>query len=197
MTNTEKILLGIGIAAASGVGGYFVYKYYFKMDLTNSGIELLKQLEGDGSKIYLDTRGFPTGGIGHKLLPADFAKLNITPDTALHTPVPKPLIKQWADKDFSDSEKAIRDTVKVSLKPSERDALLIFTHNVGVQGWKDSLLLREVNRKAPALDIIKAFGHYHRPNLETRRAKEARLFLTGKYSNYLTPAELKTYFIAP
>ena len=69
--------------------------------------------------------------------------------------------------------------------------------NIGETGFKNSTLAKKINSKASPLEIIKAFSMWKNPAvLANRRAKEARLFLTGVYSPVLSTIDYNQYFKA-
>lgn len=164
--------------------------------MTNNGLDFLQKEEGYKLTVYPDSRELPTVGTGHLITSTDLKKWNLTPDTVIGKTITKKEAADLLNSDLDRFEKTVKDTIKVPLKPHEKDALISFAFNVGEGAFKTSSLAKRVNAKANATDIIKAFSLYHTPNLQKRRAREARLFLTGKYSNSLTPSELNTYFIS-
>lgn len=183
MNKIEKIAL-----AALGIGGaYLLYKKVFHRMISNSGLEFLENLEGFKTKAYKDVRGLMTIGVGHLILPAEsyLLKAVLTNDQ----------VKQLLDKDLDIYEKAVTDTIKVPLTKYQKDALVSFAFNVGVNGFKNSSLAKAINAKKHSSEIIKGFSQYRRPDvLKERRAKEARLFLTGNYSTILPEADFQKYF---
>jgi len=115
-----------------------------KKSISAKGIKQLKYLEGERLKVYIDQAGYPTVGVGHKVLPQDNLKIG---DTI--TPLQS---GKFLKQDLQNAERAIKMGVKVPLNQNQYDALVSFIFNVGVgaflNGGKNdapSTLLRKLN----------------------------------------------------
>ena len=92
-------------------------------------------------------------------------------------------VLQMFSKTIGRYEKAVNKYVTVDINQNEFDALVSFTYNVGIKAFRDSTLLRLLNRHQRVL----ATEQFHRWNkaggkeregLRKRRASEADLFAT-------------------
>lgn len=178
----------IGIIAGLGLVGFAAYKFIYKRRMISSdGINFLKTLEGFKNKMYPDSRGLPTIGVGHLIKPNEQNLKTIT--------LTDQQVRDLLDKDLDIFEKAVKDTIKVPLQKHQFDALVSFAFNVGVNAFKGSSLAKAINGRKGNDAIIQAFSQYRTPALlAKRRAKEARLYLTGNYSNLLANSEYNQYF---
>lgn len=146
---------------------------------TNSQLfEFIKKFEGCYTKAYYCPSGVLTIGIG----------CTNTKWTAKGT-ITIEQCKEAFNEDIKTFENGV-DSLGLSLKSYERDALISFAFNVGLGSLKSSTLIRiikEGNRNTT--DITNAFGMWVKgsggktlPGLVTRRQAEAKLFLTGSYN---------------
>ena len=90
--------------------------------------------------------------------------------------------KEYFTHDLNRFEKAVNQSVKVSINQNQFDALVSLTYNIGEQAFKDSTLLAKLNKG----DYIGAADQFPRWNkgggqvmkgLIRRRAAERELFL--------------------
>jgi lysozyme len=185
----NKTVKTIGIISAIGLGGFLAYRFLFKHRMiSNNGLNFLKSLEGYKNKAYKDIRGLWTIGVGHLIDMIN--EKNLLSKTLTDSEVNKLL-----DKDLDRFEKAVDDTITVPLNQHQKDALVSFAFNVGINAFKNSTLAKVINAHGSPDQIIRAFSMYRTPAiLANRRAKEARLFLTGDYSNLLASTDFNKYF---
>lgn len=141
--------------------------------MDEEGLSQIAQFEGFSPAIYKDVGGKPTIGYGHLVAGEEEAKYKngITRDQA----------DQILRNDAMSAEKSVKDLVEVPLKQNQFNALASFVFNIGRKNFKDSTLLRELNK-----------GHYDKVGVElvrwnkvdgrvveglvNRRAVEASLF---------------------
>lgn len=176
----------MGIFSAAG---YAAYKIFNGRVISKKGIEFLTAIEGKRNKMYYDTKGLPTIGVGHLIKPNEqyLMTANLTDKQ----------VQKLFDKDLDRFEKVVKDSIKVPISQSQKDALVSIAFNIGETAFKNSTLVKLINAKAPNEEIIRAFSMWNKPNvLRERRAKEARLFTTGNYSQYLVIGELNKYYKA-
>ena len=146
--------------------------------LSKFGFNALKSHEGWNGRPYLDVAKVPTIGYG----------FTYYPNSKKVTMSDKPISKEEGDailrevlKDFED---AVNDLVVVPLNQNQFDALVSFVYNVGINAFKNSTLLRELNmgRYEKAADQFarwnKAGGRVVQ-GLVNRRRAERSLFLMG------------------
>lgn len=119
------------------------------MQMSEHGLELLKQWEGFELKVYKDSAGLPTIGVGHLITKSEQASGNI-----LIAGVPVPYAGGLTDQqaldllsqDVQPAEQAVNNGVKVALAQNQFDALVSFTFNVGVGSFNGSTLLKVLNQ---------------------------------------------------
>lgn len=105
------------------------------MDISLNGINFIKNWEGFRPDAYYCANGKLTIGYGHT--GPDVKKgMRITPETAL----------KLLDADLVNAERAVNQSVKVSLTQNQFDVLVSFTFNCGVDALKTSTLLKELNK---------------------------------------------------
>jgi lysozyme len=126
------------------------------MKMSEQGVHLLTQWEGFKTKIYKDSAGLPTIGVGHLLTRDELTsgkiyiksicglvELPIRYASGLTNEQVEALLKQ----DLAKFEKAVNDLVTVELTQYQFDALVSFAFNVGIGSFKNSTLLKRVNAK--------------------------------------------------
>lgn len=140
-------------------------------------LDFLVKEEGVKNRVYKDSAGIDTIGIGHKILPGEERLKSIT-----LTP------KQIEDLFFLDvvkAENAIKESIVVPLTPGQQAALISFVFNVGSGAFKKSTLLKLINEKRfteaslefPKWSFITINGKKQRsPGLMARRLREQQLF---------------------
>lgn len=119
------------------------------MQMSEHGLELLKQWEGFKPDVYKDSAGLPTIGVGHLI-----TKSEQTTGEIVIGGVPA----QYADgltdqqvldllsQDVEPAEQAVNNGVKLELDQNQFDALVSFTFNVGVGAFTGSTLLKVLNQ---------------------------------------------------
>jgi lysozyme len=106
------------------------------MQLSATGLELLKRSEGFRSRPYKDVNGFPTIGYGHRLLNPESFPAGISQARAA----------ELLATDVRDAEQAVARLVKVPLTQGQFDALVDFCFNLGAGRLSSSTLLKVLNR---------------------------------------------------
>jgi lysozyme len=105
------------------------------MELSETGLELIKGFEGFRRHTYLDAAGLPTIGYGHRQLnPAQYPD-GISEEEA----------SAILRNDVQDAIRTIERTVTVPLAQGQFDALVDFVFNLGCERLKRSTLLRALN----------------------------------------------------
>lgn len=152
------------------------------MNLSTRGIALLEELEGRYHKLYMDSGGEPTIGIGHLITRPERRSGNIMiggvavnyRDTLTDAQI-EALLRQ----DVAVAEKIIADTITADLNQNQYDALVCFVLNTGTTGNK---LRRAINSHAPEEVILAAWREWKHDNghvvqgLINRREKEIALW---------------------
>jgi GH24 family phage-related lysozyme (muramidase) len=112
------------------------------VNLSEVGAQTLAQREGTRLKPYNDSKGYCTTGIGHLVAYHRCTAADIAQWTLLSKEAAVELFR----KDLAASyEPAVNDFVKVPLTQNQYDALVSFVYNVGVNGFKNSTLLKRLN----------------------------------------------------
>ena len=149
-----------------------------RMEISETGIQMIKQHEGLRLTPYLDSAGLATIGYGH-LIQSHESFDGITEEEA----------EKILRYDIKIAETAVNDLVKEELFQHEFDALVSFVFNIGRGNFKDSTILKRINnrehRTEPEMVYIE-FGKwvYAKGNvikgLQKRRLMEAEQFRSGK-----------------
>jgi lysozyme len=121
-------------------------------------------------EVYNDSKGNPTVGMGHKVLPSDNLKVGAA--------ISVKQAEAFARKDLADSENAVNNSVNVPLHQYEYDALVSITFNTGVGGARR--LFEKVNEANYATVPI-TITTYRARGIEWRRELESRLFQASNY----------------
>lgn len=142
------------------------------MEISQAGIDLIKNSEGFSPRPYRCPAGYLTIGYGHVIRRGDTHLLSIDKDAA------EALLRQ----DVREAERAVNAMVAVPLAQHEFDALVSFVFNVGAGRFADSTLLELLN-EGRRKEAAEQFGKWVRsgskvlPGLVKRRQAERRLFL--------------------
>lgn len=105
------------------------------MKTSDEGVELIKKHEGLMLEVYDDVAGYATIGYGH-LIKGGEVFTTITEEEA----------EDILRADLVKAETCVTNAVKTPVSQAEFDALVSFTFNVGCQAFRNSTLLRMVNR---------------------------------------------------
>lgn len=140
------------------------------MKPSQSCIDFIKSFEGFREHAYLCPAGVPTIGYGT----TEYVNLGDT--------VTEEEAYELLKNDVQESADAIDDLVDVELTQNQYDALCSFVYNVGREAFKNSTLLKMLNRGKAASTIgpqfdrwTKAGGQVH-PGLIRRRTAERKMF---------------------
>src|SRR5215216_5405559 len=107
------------------------------MQISNVGLEDLKEYEGFRADAYRDTGGVWTVGFGTTRLDGRPVRKgdHVTQQKAM----------ECLKLDTSSSQACINEAVKVVLKQQQFDALVSFVYNVGSSAFRSSTLLKKLN----------------------------------------------------
>lgn len=154
------------------------------MQMSENGLELLKQWEGFKSKMYKDSAGLPTIGVGHLLTKSELTSGKITINNVsveYANGLTDQQILDLLSQDVDPAAAAVTARVKVTLSQNQFDALVSFTFNVGIGAFSGSTLLKVLNQgqynQVPdqLLRWNKAGGKVV-PGLTNRRQNEIKLW---------------------
>jgi len=147
--------------------------------ISQHGLEKLKQWEGLRTNAYQDTGGVWTIGYGHTAAagtPAPHQGMVITASEA----------EDILLKDLTQYEAAVENNVKVKLNDNQFAALVSFAFNVGINAFKNSTLLKKLNQgnfDAVPTELMKwtKAGGKKLQGLVNRRRAEGYLWMEGAY----------------
>ena len=153
------------------------------MKLSKAGLLFIKSKEGWENKVYLDSAGLSTIGVGHLIMtPVDKHLTEVTGKD------PRVIVKLTDDEvlkllqlDVAIFERLINEEVKVELTQNQFDALVAFVFNVGAGAFKKSTLLRKLNEEKPK-EVLAEFlkwvnaGKKYIKGLYVVRVAESKIF---------------------
>lgn len=147
------------------------------LELSRSGLDLIKKFEGFRASRYEDIAGKATIGYGHLIKPGETFPMTITQDRA----------EKILAMDSQEAQAGVRRGVAVPLTQNQFDALTSFVFNFGETNFRGSTLLKKLN----AGDYLGAADEFLRWNkarvdgvlrevagLTNRRIAERHLFLS-------------------
>jgi len=120
------------------------------MQMSENGLELLKQWEGFKLTVYNDSAGLPTIGVGHLITQSERNSGNIIINGVAVKYAGGLTDQQVVDllsQDVQPAEESVNNGVKVPLNQNQFDALVSFTFNVGGGAFAGSTLLKVLNQK--------------------------------------------------
>ncbi|AVE48832.1 lysozyme [Serratia marcescens] len=146
------------------------------MQISKTGIELIKRFEGLELKAYQDSVGVWTIGYGWTQ-PVDGKKVG--PGMVIDQATADRLLKCGVVQ----YELGVNQLVKVTITQGQFDALVSFAYNLGLRSLSTSTLLRELNsgnKQDPANEFDKwvYVGGMKLNGLVARREAERELFLS-------------------
>ena len=141
------------------------------MKLDTNGYAKLHEREGLRLKPYLDTRGIPTIAMGN-ITYLDGRKVTME-DRALTLEEANELGKLTADKFALEVDKLVKSDVN----QNQFNALVSLAYNIGLNGFKNSTVLRLVNANPDNGKIQEAFMMWTKnPELVGRRKSEVKQY---------------------
>lgn len=111
--------------------------------------QFLREAEGWRNTVYMDVTGHGTIGCGHLLSRMEFltGTIQIGPDLVDYSSgLTDDQVDQLLEQDLEPVIQALDRLVKVPLNPNQYAALASFVFNVGVNAFKNSTLLKKLNR---------------------------------------------------
>lgn len=119
------------------------------MQMSKKGLDLLAQWEGIKLTVYKDVAGLPTIGVGHLLTRDELSsgKILIHDNPIRYVDgLTEEQVMQLLSQDVQAVEKSVTDEVQVDLQLHQFDALVSFTFNVGKGAFRNSTLLKLLNK---------------------------------------------------
>jgi lysozyme len=120
------------------------------MKISENAKKLLAEWEGFETQVYRDVAGLPTIGVGHLLTQDERSsgKITINGQTVRYgNGITKQQVYDLLDQDLDRFEDAVNKRVKVPLEQNQFDALVSFSFNVGIGAFKNSTLLKRLNKR--------------------------------------------------
>jgi lysozyme len=148
------------------------------MNISQAGLNAIKQYEGYSGTTYLDVAGKATIGYGHLLKQGESYPDGITEEQA----------EALLLADLTDAQNAVNAMVKVPLTQNQFDALVSFAYNLGAAALDGSTLLADLN-KGDYADAANQFPLWDHSNhqvvqgLLARRKAEQSMFLGNGPAN--------------
>ena len=148
------------------------------MKTSPAGLRFLEANEGVRLDVYLDESGIPTVGVGHVVRAVDGLVVGGT--------ITQAQCDAFLAADVANTEAAINGLTNPALTQNQFDALVSLTFNIGVNAFRTSTVLRDLNAGLIA-DERRAFELWDKdmqngslvisPALLARRDREVALFL--------------------
>ena len=155
------------------------------MEISDKGLGLLRTWEGYKNHRYVDSAGYPSIGVGHKILPQEAAR-GVIYINRIGVPYANGLTDKQVlallHQDLRPAESAVNLCVKVHLTQNQFDALVAFTFNEGDHAFATSTLVKLLNQgdynSVP--DQLRRWVTAHGVKLQglvNRRENEVKLWL--------------------
>lgn len=145
--------------------------------VSEDGIKMLVEFEGEILKVYKDPIGLPTLGVGHLVTAAE------KKDYPVGKRITRAESRRFLREDLKRFEDAVNSLVTVPITQNQFDALVSLAFNIGEGGFKRSSVLRNLNNRrfSAAADAFLAWnkaGGKALEGLTRRRQTERSVFLT-------------------
>lgn len=154
------------------------------MKMSERGLQLLKQWEGFRNKVYADSGGKDTIGVGHLVTPAEHASGTVMINghaVNWHDGLNDDQVLALLKQDVAVYEQAVNNDVTIALQQNQFDALVSFAFNEGTHSLQTSTLLKDINTHDMA-DVPNQFRRWNKVNgqasqgLTNRRENEIKLW---------------------
>lgn len=141
------------------------------MKLNETGLKALHDREGIRLKPYLDTRGIATIAIGN------IHYLDGTKVTMKDKPLTMEQAVELGNKTANNFAEKVDKLVKSNVNQNQFNALVSLAYNIGINGFKNSTVLRLVNSNPNDKKIQDAFMMWTKnPELIGRRKSEVKQY---------------------
>lgn len=142
-------------------------------EMSENGLKFLMNNEGVILKPYLDTKGIPTIGVGNTFY-EDGSKVKMT-----DSPITEKRAMELFKFVLKQYELAVYSNTRDDINQNQFDSLVSFTYNIGVNGFKNSTLVKRINARASDQSIENAFMMWTKnKELTSRRKREVKLYFT-------------------
>lgn len=127
------------------------------MQMSKTGRIMLLELEGFKTRVYHDSAGLPTIGVGHLLTreELDSGQIWLTAQKRAlvwRNGLSREDVEALLAQDLPEYEQVVKGLLNVSMEQHEFDALVSFCFNVGETRFSESTLLKRVN--AGRFDVV-------------------------------------------
>jgi len=141
--------------------------------MSDAGIKFLMNNEGFKLAPYLDTKGIPTISAGCTYY-EDGRKVKMT-----DPPITEKRAMELFQNVLKHYELSVYSNTRDDLNQNQFDSLVSFCFNIGVNGFKNSTLVKRINAGASQQSITNAFLMWLKPKEITgRRKREVKLYFT-------------------
>lgn len=141
--------------------------------MSEAGLKFLMNNEGVILKPYLDTKGIPTIGVGCTYY-EDGSKVKMT-----DPPITEKRAMELFKFVLKHYELTVYSNTRDDINQNQFDSLVSFCFNVGVDGFKNSTLVKKINARADKSVIEAAFMMWRKPvEIIGRRKREVKLYFT-------------------
>ena len=111
-----------------------------KLQISQDGIDLIKQFEGVENCVYKDVAGLDTIGVGHLITAEEKAEGKFANGCATQEEIDKLLLQ-----DLDSIQKSVRGCIKQPLTQEQYNALVSMAFNVGPSAFCSSTLVKKIN----------------------------------------------------
>jgi len=146
------------------------------MQISNKGLELIKEFEGFSSSPYLCSAKVPTIGYGSTFY-KDGRKVSLS-----DKPISKEQATQLLEHTVNSFANGLKGKLEVSISQNQFDALVCLCFNIGLGAFANSTILKKINAedfKSASNEFLKwdSAGGKKLLGLRKRRERERDLFL--------------------
>ena len=142
-------------------------------EMSENGLRFLMNNEGVVLKPYLDTKGIPTIGVGCTYY-EDGSKVKMT-----DPPITEKRAMEMFRFILKHYELTVYSNTIDSINQNQFDSLVSCCFNIGVNGFKNSTLVKRINAGASDQSIENAFMMWTKnKELIGRRKREVKLYFT-------------------
>lgn len=140
-------------------------------ELSDYGIKFLMSNEGVILHPYLDTKGIPTIGVGNTFY-EDGSKVKMT-----DPPITKERAMELFKYILKNYELAVYSNTRDDINQNQFDSLVSLCYNIGVNGFKNSTLVKKINNNSDDVVVKAAFLMWKNPpEIMGRRNREVALY---------------------
>ena len=140
-------------------------------ELSDYGVKFLMSNEGVILHPYLDTKGIPTIGVGNTFY-EDGSKVKMT-----DPPITKERAMELFKYILKMYELAVYSNTRDDINQNQFDALVSLCYNIGVNGFKNSTLVKKINNNSDDVVVKAAFLMWKNPpEIMGRRNREVALY---------------------